>query len=186
MKFNVGKERIDVNYRGFYNIYNILAVYSALNVMKIGTKKFNDLLSDYKPQIGRMELIDLGKPVILNQAIQTVILDKRKKDVIVAINDLANDGRDVSWLWDVDFDKLGDENLNTLTTTGIRLYDIALRFKYADIEVGSITSDMKQAVRACLETDAEVCYALVNYTALYPTQTALLELKKELDNGGVS
>ena len=96
MKFNVGKERIDVNYRGFYNIYNILAVYSALNVMKIGTKKFNDLLSDYKPQIGRMELIDLGKPVILNlaknpagfnQAIQTVILDKRKKDVIVAIND---------------------------------------------------------------------------------------------------
>ena len=195
MKFNVGKERIDVNYRGFYNIYNILAVYSALNVMKIGTKKFNDLLSDYKPQIGRMELIDLGKPVILNlaknpagfnQAIQTVILDKRKKDVIVAINDLANDGRDVSWLWDVDFDKLGDENLNTLTTTGIRLYDIALRFKYADIEVGSITSDMKQAVRACLETDAEVCYVLVNYTALYPTQTALLELKKELDNGGVS
>ena len=163
--------------------------------MKIGTKKFNDLLSDYKPQIGRMELIDLGKPVILNlaknpagfnQAIQTVILDKRKKDVIVAINDLANDGRDVSWLWDVDFDKLGDENLNTLTTTGIRLYDIALRFKYADIEVNSITSDMKQAVRACLETDAEVCYVLVNYTALYPTQTALLELKKELDNGGVS
>ena len=126
MKFTVnGSVNIDVNYRGFYNIYNILAVYSALSVMGINTDGFNAMLADYKPQIGRMELIDLGKPVILNlaknpagfnQAIQTVMLDKRKKDIIVAINDLANDGRDVSWLWDVDFDKLSDENLNTLIT----------------------------------------------------------------------
>ena len=106
MKFTVnGSVNIDVNYRGFYNIYNILAVYSALSVMGINTDGFNAMLADYKPQIGRMELIDLGKPVILNlaknpagfnQAIQTVMLDKRKKDIIVAINDLANDGRDVS------------------------------------------------------------------------------------------
>lgn len=189
MKFTVNKSvKIDVNYRGFYNIYNILAVYSALSVMKVKTDGFNAMLSDYKPQIGRMELIDLGKPVILNlaknpagfnQAIQTVMLDKRKKDIIVAINDLANDGRDVSWLWDVDFDKLYDENLNTLTTTGIRLYDISLRFKYADVKVDYITRNMKQAITRCLSTDAEVCYVLVNYTALYPTQTTMLEIKKE-------
>lgn len=190
MKFTVNKSvKIDVNYRGFYNIYNILAVYSALSVMNVKTDGFNAMLSDYKPQIGRMELIDLGKPVILNlaknpagfnQAIQTVMLDKRKKDIIVAINDLANDGRDVSWLWDVDFDKLSDENLNTLTTTGIRLYDISLRFKYADVKVDYITRNMKQAITRCLSTDAEVCYVLVNYTALYPTQTTMLEIKKEL------
>ena len=189
MKFTVNKSvKIDVNYRGFYNIYNILAVYSALSVMKVKTDGFNAMLSDYKPQIGRMELIDLGKPVILNlaknpagfnQAIQTVMLDKRKKDIIVAINDLANDGRDVSWLWDVDFDKLYDENLNTLTTTGIRLYDISLRFKYADVKVDYITRNMKQAITRCLSTDAEVCYVLVNYTALYPTQTTMLEIRKE-------
>ena len=63
-------------------------------------------------------------PAGFNQAIATVNTDKRKKDVIIAINDKANDGRDVSWLWDVDFDKIADENLNTLTTTGIRVYDI--------------------------------------------------------------
>ena len=151
------------------------------------------MLADYKPQIGRMELIDLGKPVILNlaknpagfnQAIQTVMLDKRKKDVIVAINDLANDGRDVSWLWDVDFDKLSDENLNTLTTTGIRLYDISLRFKYADVKVNNITKSMKEAIKRCLKTDAEVCYVLVNYTALFSTQTTMLEIQKELKAGG--
>ena len=190
MKFTVnGSVNIDVNYRGFYNIYNILAVYSALSVMGINTDGFNAMLADYKPQIGRMELIDLGKPVILNlaknpagfnQAIQTVMLDKRKKDIIVAINDLANDGRDVSWLWDVDFDKLSDENLNTLITTGIRLYDISLRFKYADVKVDYITKNMKQAINRCLSTDSEVCYGLVNYTALYPTQTTMLEIKKEI------
>ena len=194
MKFTVNKNvKIDVNYRGFYNIYNILAVYSALSVMGIDTSGFNGMLADYKPQIGRMELIDLGKPVILNlaknpagfnQAIQTVMLDKRKKDVIVAINDLANDGRDVSWLWDVDFDKLSDENLNTLTTTGIRLYDISLRFKYADVKVDNITRSMKKAIKRCLETDAEVCYILVNYTALFSTQTTMLEIQKELKTGG--
>ena len=190
MKFTVnGSVNIDVNYRGFYNIYNILAVYSALSVMGINTDGFNAMLADYKPQIGRMELIDLGKPVILNlaknpagfnQAIQTVMLDKRKKDIIVAINDLANDGRDVSWLWDVDFDKLSDENLNTLITTGIRLYDISLRFKYADVKVDYLTKNMKQAINRCLSTDSEVCYVLVNYTALYPTQTTMLEIKKEI------
>ncbi len=195
MKFKVNKTvDIDVNYRGFYNIYNILAVYSALSVMGIETGGFNRALAEYKPQIGRMELIDLGKPVILNlaknpagfnQAIQTVMLDKRRKDVIVAINDLANDGRDVSWLWDVDFDKLYDENLNTLTTTGIRLYDISLRFKYADVKVDYITKNMKEAIKRCLSTKAEVCYILVNYTALYPTQNTMLEIKRELENGGV-
>lgn len=197
MKFKInGKTDIDVNYRGFYNIYNILAVYAAVSEMGISDNKgFYKALEDYKPQIGRMELIDLGKPVILNlaknpagfnQAIQTVMLDKRKKDVIVAINDLANDGRDVSWIWDVDFENLNDENLNTLTTSGIRLYDISLRFKYADVKVDYVEKNMKSAIKRCLATDAEVCYVLVNYTALYPTQTTMLELQKELKSTAIS
>ncbi|WP_226392179.1 Mur ligase family protein [Ructibacterium gallinarum] len=193
MKFTINGTPVDVNYRGFYNIYNILAVYSTLSVMGIPTDKFNQLLRDYKPQIGRMEQINLGKPFILNlaknpagfnQAIQTVMLDKRKKDVIVAINDLANDGRDVSWLWDVDFEKLSDENLCSLTAAGIRRYDMALRFKYEDIQNVRIASNMRDALLDCMNTNAEVCYVLVNYTALYPTQTAMLELQKEQKAGG--
>ena len=82
----------------------------------------------------------------------------------------------MSWLWDVDFDKIADENLNTLTTTGIRVYDISLRFKYADIKVDSMTHDMSEAVLAALETDSEVVYVLVNYTALYPTEAVLKKL----------
>ena len=134
-----------------------------------------------------MQEFPFKKPVILslsknpagfNQAISTVNTDKRKKDVIIAINDKANDGRDVSWLWDVDFDKIKDENLNTLSTTGIRLWDISLRFKYADIKVDLMTHDMAEAVSKALETDSEVVYVLVNYTALYSTEAVLNELLK--------
>lgn len=188
MRFTINGQPMEINYKGFYNIYNLIAVYGALMSLGEDTKDFGKLLSGYKPQIGRMQEFAFKKPVILslsknpagfNQAISTVNTDDRKKDVIIAINDLANDGRDVSWLWDVDFDKVHDENLNTLTTTGIRKWDISLRFKYADILPDFITSDMKEAVNKALDSDSEVVYVLVNYTALFPTEGVLKELLKE-------
>ncbi len=190
LKFTVDGNQIDLNYRGFYNIYNVLAVYSAMKLIGVLPENFNALLTDYKPQIGRMEEINLGKSVILNlaknpagfnQAIQTVLSDTRKKDVILAVNAHVSDGLDVSWLWDVDFESLKDENLNTLTVTGERVYDLALRFKYSDIKIDNISCDMRQAIEKCLKTDTEVCYVLVNYTALFGTQTIMLDMKKELE-----
>ncbi len=194
MKFVVnGNVDINVNYRGFYNIYNLLAVYGALSVMGIKANNFNEILKDYKPQIGRMELIDIRKPFILNlaknpagfnQAIQTVMLDKRKKDVIIAVNDAPSDGKDLSWIWDVEFEKLRDENLNSLSVSGVRLYDMALRFKYEDIKIDLLTKNIKEALVKSINSDAEVCYVLVNYTMLFSTQTTMLELQKEQAKGG--
>lgn len=190
LKFMVNNSYIELNYRGFYNIYNILAVYSVMKTIGVRSDDFKKLLDDYKPQIGRMEEIDLGKPFVLNlaknpagfnQAIATVLQDSRKKDVIIAVNDKVSDGQDVSWLWDVDFEKIKDETLNSLTVSGMRLYDLALRFKYSDIQVDNISQDMREAILRCLKTDAEVCYVLVNYTALFSTQDIMLEIKKEQD-----
>lgn len=191
MRFDINGQPMAINYKGFYNIYNLVAVYGALDVLGESTDDFNSLLAGYKPQIGRMQEFAFRKPVILslsknpagfNQAIATVNTDTRKKDVIIAINDLVNDGRDVSWLWDVDFDKIYDENLGTLTTTGLRVWDISLRFKYAGIKVDHMTGDMADAVKKALATDSEVVYVLVNYTALYPTETVLNELLKKEGN----
>lgn len=188
MTFDINGQHMSINYKGFYNIYNIVAVYGALEVLGEDNSAFNFLLKGYRPQIGRMQEYKFNKPVILslsknpagfNQAIATLKTDKRKKDVIVAINDKANDGRDVSWLWDVDFDKIADENLCTLATTGIRVYDISLRFKYADVPVDFMTHDMAEAVKRSLETSSEVVYVLVNYTALYPTESVLKKLGGE-------
>lgn len=183
------KDNISVNYRGFYNIYNILAVYGVLSCIEADKSSLSKALAAYKPQIGRMEEINLGKPVILNlaknpagfnQAIMTVNADKRKKAVIVAINDLANDGHDVSWLWDVDFENLADKNLCFLATGGIRKYDISLRFKYSDIKVDLCTDDMKNAIKQCLDSKCEAVYVLVNYTALFSTENIMLEMQKEI------
>ncbi|MCD8390994.1 MAG: MurT ligase domain-containing protein [Firmicutes bacterium] len=192
MRFSLNSKSMEINYKGFYNIYNLTAVYAALDILGEGTQNFGRLLEEYKPQIGRMqEFVFAEKPVILslsknpagfNQAITTVNTDKRKKDVIIAINDKANDGRDVSWLWDVDFDKIKDENLNLLITTGIRVWDISLRFKYEDINVDLVTDSMREAVEKCLASDSEVCYVLVNYTALYPTEGVLKNLLKREGN----
>ena len=189
MSFEINSVPMSLNYRGFYNIYNMIGVYAGLKALGIDTSNFKDLLKSYKPQIGRMEEIVLkGKPVVLNlaknpagfnQAIQTVVSDDRKKDAIIAINDNANDGRDVSWLWDVDFEKISSPSLNSLTCTGIRLYDIALRFKYSDVKVDLTTKDMKSAILKALDTDSEIVYILVNYSAMYTTEDIMLELKKE-------
>ncbi len=188
LEFSVGDERLSLNYRGFYNIYNILAVYAVIDSLSIEKSDFCKVLDNYKPQVGRMEEINLGKPVILNlaknpagfnQAIATVLQDSRKKDVIFAVNDAPSDGQDVSWLWDVDFDKIVHDNLNLLFVSGIRLYDLALRFKYSDIKVDEVCENIPELIKKCLDSDAEVCYVLVNYTALFGTQKTLIEMKKE-------
>ena len=191
LKFSVNGERISLKYRGFYNIYNCLAVYGAIKMLGIKTESFNTLLDNYKPQIGRMQEVDLGKPFILNlaknpagfnQAIETVMQDRRKKDVIIAINDKANDGKDISWLWYVNFEKLADETLNTLSALGTRRYDLALRLKYANADVDIISDDMKFILKRCMQTDAEVCYVLVNYTMLFSTENVMKEIRKEIES----
>lgn len=187
MSFTVNNKPLEINYKGFYNIYNIAAVYSAMEILGEGTDDFSKLLSAYKPQIGRMQEFSLNKPVILNlsknpagfnQAIEAVNQDKRKKDVIIAVNDAVSDGRDISWFWDVDFEKVKNENLNELMLTGLRVWDLGLRFKYEDITADLMTDSMREAIVRALKSDSEVVYAIVNYTALFPTETILNSLLK--------
>ncbi len=192
LKFDVNGEKISLKYRGFYNIYNCLAVYGVLKTLNIEGYSFDKILDNYKPQIGRMQEFDLGKPFILNlaknpagfnQAIETVMQDKRKKDVIIAVNDRPSDGTDISWLWDVDFEKLADDTLNRLYLMGERRYDLGLRFKYADVKWDIITEDMKSYLESCtLDKNIDVCYVLVNYTMLFSTEKILKELQKEKED----
>ncbi|MBQ4110717.1 MAG: DUF1727 domain-containing protein [Clostridia bacterium] len=195
LKFTVNKKnRINVAYRGFYNIYNILAALAVSEQINVDLSDINEILSDYKPQIGRMEKFDLGKPVILNlaknpagfnQAIFTVLADDKKKDIIVAINDNPGDGKDVSWIWDVDFEKLSDCKVGKIAYLGIRKYDLEVRFKYADInKEGKVYNDLKTAIKEMLQKDGEILYLLVNYTVIFEAQNILKELEKEYRKEG--
>ncbi|HLL57851.1 MAG TPA: DUF1727 domain-containing protein, partial [Rubrobacteraceae bacterium] len=104
--------------------------------------------------------------------------------VLIAINDNDADGRDVSWLWDVDFEMLAEANTSggaatRFYVTGIRAEDMAVRLKYAGLSVHSVTPDRKKALLAALDATppGETLYVL-------PTYTAMLELRKTLSDLG--
>lgn len=180
-------EHISVDYRGFYNVYNILAAYSVLKAAGVNTSHFVQALQEFRPQNGRMEaftidgcrvILNLAKnPAGFNQNIEAVMEDKSEKDIIIAINDNAADGTDVSWLWDVDFDQMKDSGIQSITTCGIRYLDMQLRLKYVDIDAKAV-ADIKSAIEAKVAEGSKNLYVLVNYTALFSTRKILVELQK--------
>ena len=135
---------ITASMSGFYNVYNILAVWAALKECGLGTEGFNGALRGYKPQFGRGEAFEIGgtrvllnlakNPAGFNQNISAMLEDRTPKDLIIAINDNAQDGRDISWLWDVDFDRLADETIRSIAVSGTRALDMRLRLKYVGIK----------------------------------------------------
>ena len=187
IKFSVNNFDFDVKYRGFYNIYNFLAAYSVTTLIGINYNIVNNVLNNYRPQMGRMEEFNItGKTVVLNlaknpagfnQAISTVMCDKRKKNIIIAVNDKPSDGRDISWIWDVDFESLKNMTVNKIYTSGIRHNDLEVRFKYADFLNVEDADDIKKAILKALQEDCEVVYVLVNYTMLFSTQNILKNLE---------
>ena len=173
---------------GFYNVYNILAAYAAGRTGGLGLEHFQDMLTDFNPENGRMEqfevkgtkiVLNLAKnPAGFNQNISAVMQDDSMKDVIIVINDNAQDGTDVSWLWDVDFDRFKGANVNSITVSGIRCQDMRLRMKYVDIP-SMLEADVEKAIRERVEDGCGNLYVLVNYTALFSTRNVLKKMEEE-------
>jgi UDP-N-acetylmuramyl tripeptide synthase len=188
LSFSVEDQRITANYKGFYNVYNILAAYAAVRSAGFTGEHFEDMLRKFNPENGRMEqfriqgssvILNLAKnPAGFNQNIAAVMQDPNPKDIIIAINDNAQDGIDISWLWDVDFDCLGAENIRSITVSGIRCQDMRLRLKYVDIP-SMLEADVEQAIRKRIEDGTGNLYVLVNYTALFSTRTILSKMQEE-------
>ena len=188
LSFSVEGKRIVANYRGFYNVYNILAAYAGIRTAGFRAEHFMDMLKNFNPENGRMEqfrikgagvTLNLAKnPAGFNQNISAVMQDTNPKDVIIAINDNAQDGIDISWLWDVDFDRLGEDSIRSVTVSGIRCQDMRLRLKYVDIP-SILESDVEKAVRDRVADGTGNLYVLVNYTALFSTRNILKRLEGE-------
>ena len=128
---------------------------------------------------GKTAVLNLAKnPAGFNQAIATVASDKCKKDILIALNDGAGDGIDVSWIWDVDFEKLINSNVESITASGIRKDDLALRLKYAGFKNINVKENNKQTLSDVISGGGDVAYILVNYTAMFGTQTNLKALEE--------
>ena len=188
LAFNVGGEQIRASYRGFYNVYNILAAYAVLRQCGVDTAGINETLANFRPQLGRMETFTIGgkevflnlakNPAGFNQAISALLADERAKTVLLAVNDHESDGRDVSWLWDVDFERL--RGVDKIIASGARAADILVRMKYAGFGPDRALLDpgINEGVASALSGDSEAVYALVNYTALFSTHDLLRKMAK--------
>lgn len=179
---NEGKEyTFKVNLVGLYNAYNALAAISQALVLGIEPDVIQKALSSYKSIFGRAEkrtinghdtLIQLIKnPTGASEVLKTVDLDS---NILIAINDNYADGRDISWLWDSDFEQLKDAR-KKVVTSGIRANDMALRLKYAGISQDRITiePDIEKAIN--LVTSGENKDEKIT---ILPSYTALLKINK--------
>ncbi len=187
--FEIENRRMRVNTRTRYNIYNALAAYSAMKAAGIPTDGFAEALDSFDFGNGREDTFTVGSmkvqlnlaknPIGFQQKVSYVMQDKTPKDIIILINDDYQDGRDISWLWDVDFQYLADADAASIYTTGSRRYDMALRLKYDEIPC-KVTDDLKQTIAYLSEHGTGNLYIIVNYTALYSTNHLLHELEKNV------
>ena len=190
--FDLDGEHIDSTARTPYNIYNTLSAYTALKTAGAGYKKFKEMIESFDYGNNRESVfhIDGAKvqlhlaknPIGFQQKVSLVLKDPAPKDIIIQINDTLQDGTDISWLWDVDFQYLADSNASSITTAGTRKYDMGLRLKYEDIPCRS-TEDMEGTILELAKSGTKNLYVIVNYSGLYRTNHLLAELEKQSEGG---
>lgn len=172
-----------------YAAYNLVAAYALCHETGVPTADFQRAVDAFDPRNGRLQryrldgrnvLLNLAKnPTGFNQNLKIVEADAGPKMVAFFINDQVADGRDISWIWDIDFEELAAQKDLVVFAGGSRAHDLAVRLKYAGIEAAVIESiddafDRLGSLTAAdvLPADAAV-YAIANYTALPPVHDAL-------------
>lgn len=169
-----------VNLAGLYNAYNALAAIALALELGFGPA-IQSALESFHSIFGRTEkkvikghnaVIQLIKnPTGASEVLKTVDL---KSNIVIAINDNYADGRDISWLWDSDFEQLKDAQ-NSIITSGLRANDMALRLKYAGVPQDKIIiiPDIKEAIELAVDTATSE-----ESVTILPSYTALLEINK--------
>ena len=169
---------------GIYNAYNAAAALAVCAALKADFSKASSYLSAVIPAFGRTERIELAdhkavelllvkNPAGFNQIITTFLSRRPKLAILMALNDKFADGRDVSWIWDVDIEMLNGRD-HEIITTGTRAADLALRLKYAGVKTLSEDS-LKRALEDFL---ANLKPNETGY--IVPTYTAMLALRRML------
>ncbi len=169
---------------GAYMAYNLTAVAAISQLVGIAAEDLRQAVEVAQPHNGRQErfvvqnrnvLLNLAKnPTGMNQNIALLHGDQRQKVVFVVVNDNPNDGCDVSWIWDVDFELLGGRtDVARVMCGGIRANDLLVRLKYAEIDA-TFASDVGDALSQVAQLpDEYVLYVLTNYSALAPAEEEL-------------
>jgi lipid II isoglutaminyl synthase (glutamine-hydrolysing) len=186
-----GEREVKLKLPGLYNVYNALSAAAVAGEMGIGIEEISRGLAQFAGAFGRVERVQAGNreafllliknPVGFNEILRTFMTGTDVRNVLIAINDNDADGRDISWLWDVDFEMLAaksDGLLAPFTVSGIRAQDMAVRLKYAELPVGAVIPEREKAIKAALQATppGETLYVLPTYTAMLEIRQTLSEL----------
>lgn len=175
---------------GLYNAYNLLAAVAAASALGLPPEAIAEGVGGFRAGFGRQERLEIEgrqvqvilakNPAGLNQVLRTICADDSPKRLLLFLNDGLADGRDVSWIWDVDFEWLAGK-VAFLLVSGNRAADLALRLKYAGLE-GSpqIEKDAAAALRGALAAtpQGETIYVIPTYTALLTVRDLLARWAK--------
>jgi lipid II isoglutaminyl synthase (glutamine-hydrolysing) len=169
---------------GLYNVYNALAAASLAHVLGASTDEIVAGLGRFGAAFGRFERIAVGdrrllmllikNPAGANEAVRTIADGGLPENVVIALNDGIADGRDVSWIWDVDFEPL-IPGLRRLVASGDRAAELALRFKYGGLDPAAI--EVVPSLEQALDRGLKLTPAGGELVVL-PTYTAMLALRK--------
>lgn len=187
-----GEIRLQLPLPGLYNVYNALAAVATGLQLGVSPTRIAGSFEEFRSAFGRVETIEVsGKAVSMfliknpagaNEVLRTLRLEAGREplDLWIGLNDRIADGRDVSWVWDADFELL-EGTVRRVVCAGTRAPEMALRLKYAGWPGDSI--EVVPEIEASL--DRAVATAPRRLFAL-PTYTALLELRKVLSNRGLA
>jgi UDP-N-acetylmuramyl tripeptide synthase len=187
-----GTRRVELALPGLYNVYNALGAATLARALGASLDEIAEGLSRFVAAFGRFERIPVGSKRLLllliknpagaNEAVRTLVDGGAPRVAVIALNDAIADGRDVSWIWDVDFELLL-AGLDTLVASGDRAAELALRFKYAGLDDRQIVvePDLAQAVDRGLALTPDGGELVV-----LPTYTAMLALQRLLSGRGLA
>jgi lipid II isoglutaminyl synthase (glutamine-hydrolysing) len=178
-----GSQRVELGVPGLYNVYNALAAAALTQSLGASVEEIKVGLEAFSAPFGRFERIELnGKSLLVlliknpagaNEAIRTLLNGHVPSLALVALNDATADGKDVSWIWDVDFEPLLP-GLNRLVASGDRAAELALRFKYGGLDQRAI--EVVPDLETALDRALELTPPNGELVAL-PTYTAMLALR---------
>ena len=171
---------------GLYNVYNAVAAFATLLELGVPAAEAAAALESFGGAFGRVETIPIGgrqvsillikNPAGANEVLRTLLLEESELDLWIALNDGIADGRDISWVWDADFEVLAGR-VRRVTCSGTRAEEMALRLKYAGIGAEiAVERDLGASLDAAVEAaPGERLYALPTYTALLALRDLLAQ-----------
>lgn len=183
-QFSCQEERYQAPQGGLYTMYNCMAVLSIAEIFGVDTAYTSKAFEDIKVPDGRNEIFDYqGKKLILNlvknptganEVMKVIEEDHNNKTILIVLNDSAQDGTDVSWIYDTFFEKLMHQETRKIIVSGTRCYDMALRLKYGNYQgTMELHESLKDSIDALMKADTTM-YAIATYTALQPVRSLLV------------